>query len=134
MPKDKGGKTPLLGQPDLGGGQLPRGGRPRGTAPVGRFAEEGAGGAWPTAPGEVEGAAEEGAAEEGAAEEGVPGSGMVRREDAAESNFPGGSEPETRRGALYDGPERRRAQAAWERWEHADRRTRPFVYAGQQRV
>ena len=124
MPKDKGGKTPLLGQPDLGGGQLPRGGRPRGTAPVGRFAEEGAGGTWPTAPGEVE----------AAAEEGVPGTGMVRREDAAESLFPGGSAPETRRGALYDGPERRRAQAAWDRWEHADRRTRPFHYAGRQRV
>ncbi len=125
-PRDTG--SSLLRQGDLGGGQAEAvESRPPGTAPVGRFADEGcdenpgASGAWATAAGEAE----------AATEDGFPGSEAVRRADAVDAGlFPG----ETARGALYDGPERRKAQLDWGRWEGSDRRERPFVYASQQRT
>jgi hypothetical protein len=147
--KDGEERTPaedstLLRQPDLGGGQRPAAeeARPKGTHPVSAFAGAGCGppgasGAWHVAPGEAE----------AAAEDGVPGSNAVRFSDAREAGVfageayepavmvgPGELHPEVVRGALYEGPERRKHQAAWEQWQARDRRERPFVYAGDMQV
>lgn len=139
-PEDRG--SSLLKQPDLGGGQAETGSqRPTGTEPVGAFAAEGGecapGGAgpWKTAPGEAA----------AACEDGFPGGDRVRREDLVEAGlFPGGACGEARtgvasdegevRGALYEGPERRKDQVEPDRWEAQDRRVRPFEYARHQRV
>ncbi len=121
----------LLRQPDLGGGQLPPDDeRPRGTRPVGAFVgplskeacgPPGASGPWRTADGEVE----------AATEDGVPGSNAVRFEEALEQGVVPGVEDW---GALYAGPERRKNEAESAGWTDADRRERPFTYAGDQEV
>lgn len=112
----------LLRQGDLGGGQRSPDERPVGTAPVGRFAEEG--GAPPRT--DVEPWRVSAGEAEAAAEDGFRGAEQVRREDAIAAGF----QPH---GALYEGPERRRCQADAARWALADRRTRPFEYASRQR-
>ncbi|MDP2313105.1 MAG: hypothetical protein Q8P41_09395 [Pseudomonadota bacterium] len=133
-------QSDLLRQPDLGGGQRASDddGRPRGTQPVGAFAgpmtadepgPPGASGPWRTAPGEAA----------AAAEDGVPGSNALRFEEALEQGVVPGitgarTAPEALRGALYDGPERRKHQQEWDRWRLEERRVRPFLYAGDQRV
>lgn len=101
----------LLRQPDLGGGQRPEEeqGRPKGTHPVSAFA---------------------GALEKGGASPGASGVWRVAPGEAVE---PAGAASEVR-GALYDGPERRKHQVAWDQWQARDRRERPFAYAGDQRV
>lgn len=132
IPEDEasGDDSALLKQPDLGGGQA-HDDRPKGTRPVGAFAGPESESATPRAsgwrvrPGEAE----------AASEDGVPGSNAVRFSDAIEAGvMPGtaGNQAAEVRGALYDGPERRKQQESSDLWERADRRERLFVYAGDQ--
>lgn len=140
--------TTLLRQPDLGGGQQrPREEecRPKGTRPVSAFAGElengtgppGASEPWKVAPGEAE----------AGSEDGVPGGNALRFADLLDAGVvpgvecppqvfvgPGEECAQRVRGALYEGPERRKHQASWDEWECRDRRGRPFVYAGDQQV
>jgi hypothetical protein len=73
----------------------------------------------------------------GGGQAGVPGYEAVVPAHAAPGDAPGeegAGATDTARGALYDGPERRRHQEDWGTWRDADRRTRPFLYARDQQV